>query len=151
MNRTMEINCFELNFNVLSIHWTQILYRTSLHSSENHNEKSLKNSRWKYIKKIILLFWKKTTMKKSTFLHSSVTLLDDNILFSSICWFLHGPAVYKAGLNLIGEGINLFWIKHKEGFKLVWPKHTSWISHGAVKLTSFQICSFPRGNRPIQF
>ena len=64
-------------------------------------------------------------MEKNLHLTLSLTLLDENILYSEICRFLQGPTVHKAGLNLIGQGINLFCIKQKEGFKSVWPKHTS--------------------------
>ena len=63
-------------------------------------------------------------MKKSTF-YTLLILLDENISYNEICWFLHGPTVHKASLNLFAEGINLFCFKQKEGFKSVWPKHTS--------------------------
>ena len=55
---------------------------------------------------------------------------------------MHGPTVHKVSLNLFAEGINLFCIEQKEGFKSVWPKHTSWISHRAVKLTSIEYIYF---------
>ena len=29
-------------------------------------------------------------------------------IYNEISWYLHGPTIHKAGLNLIGGGINLF-------------------------------------------
>ena len=122
MNRTMEINCFELSF-IYSQFTKHKFYIAHLFIQvKKHNERSLKNMK---------LHFKR-----------SLTLLDENILYGEICWFLHCPTVHKASFKVIGEGINLFCIKQKEGFKSVWPNHTSWISHGAVKLTSFEIYSF---------
>ena len=101
----------------------------------------------KILKKIILVFWKETMMKKSTF-YTLLTLLDENILYNEISWFLHGPTVHEISLNLFAEEINMFCIKQKEGFKSVWPKHTSWISHGAMTLTCLEIYIFTRGRIP---